>query len=137
MTPVTVGSRTAVPGAPRGYDMVMSIAFDVGSAKSNRYALFYYEFIWLFQDERVHPVLPDCRSGVMLSLRPENLQPFTKGTFFVINTASRSQAQPPSRRRCRDPLKYSHEVPTSLRRVPRAVAVGTEWESGHSGLRGL
>ena len=78
-TPVSVRSRPAVPGAPRVYDMVISITFDVGSAKSNRYAVSYYEFIWCFQDERVHIVLPDCLNDAMLSLGPESLLPLTKG----------------------------------------------------------
>ena len=136
-TPVSVGSRPAVPGAPRVYDMVMSITFGVGSAKSNCCELFYYEVIWCFQDERVHTVLPDCLSDAMLSLGPEDLQPLAKGTFIVFGTVPRSQAQPPSRQRCRDSFKYSRIARISPRRVPQAVAVGAEWGSGHSGPRGL
>ena len=57
-TPVSVELQPAVPGASRVYDMVMPITFDVGSAKSNLYEVFYNEFIWCFQDELVHTVLP-------------------------------------------------------------------------------
>ena len=46
-----------------------------------------YKFVWCFQDGRVHTVLPDCLGGAMLSLRPENLQPLTKGTLLVLGTA--------------------------------------------------
>ena len=52
-----------------------------------------YKFVWCFQDGRVHPVLPDCPGDAMLSLRPDNLQPLTKGILPGLDAARRSQAQ--------------------------------------------
>ena len=71
----------------------------------------------------------------MLSLRPENLQPLTKGAFLVLDIALRSQAQLHSQKRCQGLVKYSHRAPASPRQVPRAVAVGAEWGSLAESLR--
>ena len=86
----------AVPCVLRSGGVTTSSMVDIGSAKSNRDVVWFYMFVWCFQNERVRIVLPDCLGDDMLSLRPESLQPRAKGTLFVIDTVPRGQAQPPS-----------------------------------------
>ena len=122
--PVTLGTQLAVPCVLLSGEVALVCMVDFGSAKSNRLMVEFYVFIWCFQDERVHTVLPDCLGDTMLSLRPENLQPLTKDTLLVLETVLRSQAQLPSRRRCQDPFKYSRRALASPRRFARSGAAG-------------
>lgn len=47
--------------------------------------------VWCFQDGRVHVLLPECLGGAMLSLRPEHLEPLTKGTLVEFRGLSQSE----------------------------------------------
>ena len=100
-----MGMQSAVPRILINGEVVLMCMVDFGSAKSNRSVVWFYVFIWCFQDERAPIVLPDCLGGVMLSLRPENLQPLTKGTLFVIDTVPCSQALSPFSKKMQRPIQ--------------------------------